>query len=260
MPDFDHRPRKRFGQNFLTDQNIVHKIVRAIAPQPGQALVEIGPGQGAITQPLLAAAGQLTAIELDRDLIEPLRLKCASLGDLTLIEADCLKVDFSELAIARGLRLRVVGNLPYYISTPIIFHLLDFAEHIEDMYFMLQLEVVERMAADPGGKEFGRLSVMVQDRCEVQMLFRVPPGAFFPAPKVTSAIIRLRPFARDSSAPTERFASVVRHAFGQRRKTLSNALKPLLSAAQIESAGVDPGARAETLSVAQFRALALVST
>lgn len=256
MSSFDHRPRKRFGQNFLTDRNIIDKIVRAIAPKLNDALVEIGPGQGAITWPLLKAAGRLTAIELDRDLIEPLRLKAQDQGELELIEADCLKVDFAELAARRGQPLRVVGNLPYYISTPIIFHLLEYAGDIREMFFMLQLEVVERMAAAPGGKEYGRLSVMVQDRCEVQMLFQVPPGAFFPAPKVTSAIVRLRPLPVSADLNAKRFADVVRHAFGQRRKTLANALKPLLSAADIDRAGVNPGARGETLSVAQFRALA----
>lgn len=252
----DHRPRKRFGQNFLTDSNIVGKIVRAISPQPDQAIVEIGPGRGAITLPLLAAAGHLTAIELDRDLIAPLRAQAEGVGALSLIEADCLKVDFAALSAQLGQPLRVVGNLPYYISTPIIFHLLESAAHIRDMFFMLQLEVVERMASPPGSKEYGRLSVMVQDLCEVDMLFKVPPGAFFPAPKITSAIVRLRPLNEPRETDATRFADIVRHAFGQRRKTLSNSLKPLLSAQQIDQAGVNPGARAETLSVAQFRALA----
>jgi 16S rRNA (adenine1518-N6/adenine1519-N6)-dimethyltransferase len=256
MSDAPHRPRKRFGQNFLHDPNVIDKIVHAIDPKPGEALVEIGPGQGALTYRLLQAAGALTAIELDRDLIAPLRDNAAAHGALELIEGDCLKVDFAALAQARGRPLRVVGNLPYYISTPIVFHLLESIEHIGDLHFMLQLEVVERMAAEPGSKTYGRLSVMVQDQCEVALKFRVPPGAFFPAPKVTSAIVALKPRLDRSSENRERFEAVVRHAFGQRRKTLSNALKPLMSAVEIDRAGVDPQARAETLSVAQFRALA----
>ena len=251
-----HVTKKRFGQHFLHDQNILRRIVEAVSPRAGDTLVEIGPGEGALTFPLLKAAGRLTAIELDRDLIEPLRERAAGIGELVIIHRDVLSVDFSELA--GGGRLRLVGNLPYNISTPILFHVLDHAPAIEDMHFMLQKEVVERMAAGPGSKTYGRLSVMLQLRCSVEPLFGVPPGAFRPPPKVDSAVVRLVPFAA-ANLPDTGFAMierVVRAAFGQRRKTLGNALSTVADAGQIAAAGIDPRARAEQLAPADFVALA----
>ncbi len=256
FPDVRHVPRKRFGQHFLHDRNILRRIVEAIAPRPGDTLVEIGPGEGAMTLLLLPVAGKLTAIELDRDLIEPLRAKAAPLGELAIVNRDVLGVDFSELA--PGTPLRVVGNLPYNISTPILFHCLEHADAIRDMHFMLQKEVVDRMAAAPGSKTYGRLSVMLQLRCAVQPLFDVPPGAFRPPPKVDSAVVRLLPLPAEK-LPQADFAAidrVVRAAFGQRRKTLSNSLHGVATPEQIVAAGIDPRARAEQLAPTQFVALA----
>ena len=251
-----HVPRKRFGQNFLHDPGILRRIVELISPRPGQRLVEIGPGEGALTLPLLRAAGALTAIELDRDLIEPLKEKARGAGALTVISADALSVDFS--ALAQGTPLRLVGNLPYNISTPILFHCLEHAAAIQDMHFMLQKEVVERMAAAPGSKIYGRLSVMLQLRCAVEPLLKVPPGAFRPEPKVDSAVVRLLPLpaAQQPTVDAALLERVVRAAFGQRRKTLGNALSQLATAADLEAAGIDPRARAEQLAPAAFVALA----
>ncbi|HEY8010847.1 MAG TPA: 16S rRNA (adenine(1518)-N(6)/adenine(1519)-N(6))-dimethyltransferase RsmA [Rudaea sp.] len=251
-----HIPRKRFGQHFLHDKNILRRIVEAVSPRASDVLVEIGPGEGALTFPLLQAAGKLIAIELDRDLIEPLRARAAPIGELTIVSRDVLSVDFG--ALAAGARVRVVGNLPYNISTPILFHCLDHANAIEDMHFMLQKEVVERMAAGPGSKTYGRLSVMLQLRCTVEPLFGVPPGAFRPPPKVDSAVVRLVPLA-PADLPQADFgliARLVRAAFGQRRKTLTNALREFASAEQLAAAGIDPRARAEQLAPATFVALA----
>ncbi|MEP6940025.1 MAG: 16S rRNA (adenine(1518)-N(6)/adenine(1519)-N(6))-dimethyltransferase RsmA [Rudaea sp.] len=251
-----HVTKKRFGQHFLHDQNILRRIVEAVSPRADDTLIEIGPGDGALTLPLLRAAGRLTAIELDRDLIEPLRERAARVGELLIIHRDVLGIDFTELA--GGGRLRLVGNLPYNISTPILFHVLDHAPAIEDMHFMLQKEVVDRMAAAPGSKTYGRLSVMLQLRCGVDPLFGVPPSAFRPPPKVDSAVVRLVPFAA-ADRPDADFAMierVVRAAFGQRRKTLSNALSTVADASQIVAAGIDPRARAEQLAPADFVALA----
>jgi 16S rRNA (adenine1518-N6/adenine1519-N6)-dimethyltransferase len=255
-PQTTHIPRKRFGQHFLHDQGILRRIVESVAPQSGDRLIEIGPGEGALTLPLLRAAGTLTAIELDRDLIEPLQAKAQGLGNLSIISADVLTVDFT--ALAGGAPLRVLGNLPYNISTPILFHCLEHAGTIRDMHFMLQKEVVERMAAPPGSKVYGRLSVMLQLRCTVQPLFRVPPGAFRPPPKVDSAVVRLTPLP-PAALPQVDFSvieQVVRAAFGQRRKTLSNALSGVATAADIEAAGIDPRARAEQLAPNSFVAIA----
>ncbi len=250
-----HRPRKRFGQNFLHDRQIVQRIIQAIAPQPGQTLVEIGPGQGALTLPLLDACAELTAIELDRDLLEPLQRAAQGRGLLHLVQGDALRIDFSEFAAGR--RIRLLGNLPYNISSPLLFHALEHSSVIDDMHFMLQKEVVDRMAAAPGSRTYGRLSVMLQLRCRVEPLFGVPPTAFFPAPKVESAIVRLTPLAADQIPEIDvaHFERLVRAAFGQRRKTLSNALRGLLSAEQIDRAGIDPGARAETIAVEGYVAL-----
>lgn len=249
-------PRKRFGQHFLHDPEILARIVAAIAPKPDDRLVEIGPGEGALTLPLLRAAGKLTAIELDRDLIEPLRTKAQGIGALTIISADALTVDFSALAGDKHIRL--VGNLPYNISTPILFHCLEHAAAIEDMHFMLQKEVVDRMAAPPGSKTYGRLSVMLQLRCTVEPLLHVPPGAFRPPPKVDSAVVRLVPLPAHK-LPVVDFTLIeklVRAAFGQRRKTLSNALREFASAAQLDAAGIDPRARAEQLAPSAYVGLA----
>jgi len=271
-PHAAHVPRKRFGQHFLHDQGILRRIVEAIAPQPGDRLVEIGPGEGALTLPLLRAARHMTAIELDRDLIVSLGERAAAVGDLTIIGADVLTVDFTALAggdarigpsrpsMASGTLalLRIVGNLPYNISTPILFHCLDHAPAIRDMHFMLQKEVVERMAAPPGSKTYGRLSVMLQLRCTVEPLFKVSPGAFRPPPKVDSAIVRLTPLPAHAlpEADARLIDRVVRAAFGQRRKTLGNALREVATIARIEAAGIDPRVRAEQLAPAAFVALA----
>jgi len=255
-----HRPRKRFGQHFLRDPSVLERIVAAIRPVPGDHLVEIGPGLGALTRPLLAAVGELDAVELDRDLLEPLRAHCADIGRLRLHHADALKFDFAALR-GTGPRLRVVGNLPYNISTPLLFHLLNQASHLRDLHFMLQQDVVERMAAGPGEEAYGRLSVMLQYRCQVEPLFTVGPEAFRPPPKVRSAVVRLVPRETLPVAVRDErlFAEVVRRAFAQRRKTLRNALRGWLDIAQIEAAGVNPGARPETLDLAAFAALSAVA-
>ena len=257
-PTERHVPRKRFGQHFLHDPGILARIVASVAPRPDDRIVEIGPGEGALTLPLLRKAGHLTAIELDRDLIEPLRVKAQGVGELSIISADALTVDFR--ALANGCKIRLVGNLPYNISTPILFHCLEHAGAIDDMHFMLQKEVVDRMAAAPGSKTYGRLSVMLQLRCTVEPLLHVPPGAFRPPPKVDSAVVRLVPLPAQQ-LPDVDFALVeklVRAAFGQRRKTLSNALSDHASAADIGAAGLDPRARAEQLAPEAYVALARV--
>ncbi len=249
-------PRKRFGQHFLHDRQYLQRIVDAINPQAGDGLVEIGPGRGALTLPLLQRAGELIAIEIDRDQVAPLTELCAAQGGLDLRVGDALQLDFNALWPER--RLRVVGNLPYNISTPLLFHLLDRAPRVHDMVFMLQWEVVERLAAPPGDKTYGRLSVMAQQRCDIHALFKVPPGAFHPPPKVQSAVVRLRPVPerRLSDAMQQRFATLVSAAFNQRRKTLANAIRQIADRAQIEQAGIDPGARAETLGVDAYLRLA----
>ena len=251
-----HIPRKRFGQHFLHDPGVLRRIVAAINPRPGEPLVEIGPGEGALTDPLLAAGATLHVIELDRDLAA--RLRARNEPRLQVIEADVLDVDLHALATRLGAPLRLVGNLPYNVSSPILFHALAQLDAITDMHFMLQKEVVDRMAAAPGGKEYGRLSVMLQAWCEVEALFNVGPGAFRPPPKVDSAVARLRPrpAADIGIDDPARFAAVVRAAFGQRRKTLRNALAGVVDAATIEAAGLDPGDRAERVPVAGFVALA----
>ncbi len=250
------QPKRRFGQNFLHDPQVIARIIRAIHPQPGDRVVEIGPGLGALTVPLLEKLGQLQVVEIDRDLIPRLREICADAEGLTITEADALTVDYRQFALA-GQRLRVVGNLPYNISTPLLFHLLAQSDAMRDMHFMLQKEVVERMCADAGDEAYGRLSVALAARCEVAHLFNVGPGAFTPPPKVDSAIVRLRPripdFALDDLAVFDR---VVTAAFSQRRKTLSNALKNLCDATMIRAADIDPGIRAERLHARDFARLA----
>ncbi len=248
-----HRARKRFGQNFLHDPGIISRIVQSISPHPDEHLVEIGPGQGAITKELLRAAGGMDAVELDRDLIAPLAQMCGPIGELRIHCADILKFDLCGLAPA-GERLRVVGNLPYNISTPILFHLLERSHCIRDMHFMLQKEVVLRMVAEPGNKQYGRLSVMLQAQCDVTHLFDIGPGAFRPAPKVDSAFVRLVPFAvpRFEIRDQRLFAQVVAQAFSQRRKTLRNSLRELMDAETMQGLGIDPGLRAEQLDVEAF--------
>jgi len=252
-----HKARKRFGQNFLHDPGVIRHIIQSIAPQPGQRIVEIGPGQGAITKQLLQITGELDAVELDRDLLEPLARACGALGELHIHSADALKFDFCQL-VAPDQRLRVVGNLPYNISTPLLFHLLEQSACIEDMHFMLQKEVVERMAAEPGCKAYGRLSVMLQVACEIIPLFDIGPGAFKPAPKVDSAFVRLQPYRQPLVQIDDRatFAQLVTQAFSQRRKTLRNNLRDLVSDKTMKELGIDPGLRAERLGLEQFAALA----
>jgi 16S rRNA (adenine1518-N6/adenine1519-N6)-dimethyltransferase len=246
------RPRKRFSQNFLVDRGYVARIVAAIAPHRDDRIVEIGPGRGALTRPLLGHVARLTAIEIDRDLAAGLEREFGE--RIALIVSDALEVDFAAL----GHELRIVGNLPYHISTPLLFHVAAAAERIVDMHFMLQAEVVERMAADPGTPQYGRLSVTLQSLFAVRKLFRVPPGAFFPAPAVDSAAVRLVPLGRERPriADRARFEAVVAAGFGQRRKTLRNALSQLVAPSTLVGLGIDPGARAETLTVAQFAAIA----
>lgn len=248
-----HRPRKRFGQHFLHDRRVIARIVAAVDPRPGQPIIEIGPGLGALTGLLLERAGGLEVIEIDRDLAA--RLAQVGTGKLVVHNADVLRVDFGTLAGGRNLRL--VGNLPYNIATPLLFHLYQQAECIEDMVFMLQKEVAERLAARPGGKDYSRLSVMIQWRFAVRKLFDVGSGAFTPAPKVDSAVVHLQPRPPAIAlADTGRFADVVQAAFGQRRKTLRNALKQLVTPEQFQHAGIDPGRRAETLAPVEFAHLA----
>nr|WP_298132675.1 16S rRNA (adenine(1518)-N(6)/adenine(1519)-N(6))-dimethyltransferase RsmA [uncultured Pseudoxanthomonas sp.] len=253
---FKAPPKKSLGQHFLTDRSYIDKIVMAVNPQPGDRLVEIGPGQGAITFPLLRKHGELTAIEFDRDLITPLMEASEGIGRLTIIHKNVLDVDFGKLA--GDTQIRLVGNLPYNLSSPILFHAIEHAASIHDMVFMLQKEVVDRMAAEPGSKVYGRLSVMLQAYCRVDSLFVVPPGAFRPPPKVDSAVARLVP--RDAAAigiaDPRRFEEVVRAAFGQRRKTLRNALGGTCTTDQIEAAGLRPDARAEQIDVDGFVRLA----
>jgi 16S rRNA (adenine1518-N6/adenine1519-N6)-dimethyltransferase len=255
-----HLAKKRFGQNFLHDPNVIERIIRVIAPQPGQTLVEIGPGMGALTVPLLARCGQLDVVEIDRDVIPHLRAICGDHPGLRITQADALKLDYRRFVVD-GAPLRLVGNLPYNISTPLLFHLLNQADLIRDMHFMLQKEVVDRMCASPGDDAYGRLSVALAARCEVARLIDVGPGAFKPAPKVDSAVVRLTPrppaFAIDDWAGFDR---VVAQAFSQRRKTLSNALKGVAAAEDFAAAGIDPGLRAERLHAADFARLANLLT
>ncbi len=252
----EHKARKRFGQNFLQDDRIIRGIIHCIHPKPEQHLVEIGPGLGALTQELLAEAGALDVIELDRDIIPLLQKACAGKGELRIHNADALEFDLHTLANTQH-KLRIIGNLPYNISTPLLFHFIDQIDVIEDMHFMLQKEVVDRLAAPPGGKDYGRLSVMVQYHCAVEKLLDVPPESFTPAPKVDSAVVRLIPHRAPPVRITsvEALAKIVTSAFAHRRKTLRNNLKGILSAEQIQALGIDPSARAETLSLEQFAQL-----
>jgi 16S rRNA (adenine1518-N6/adenine1519-N6)-dimethyltransferase len=251
------RPRKRFGQHFLHDPAVIERIAAAIAPASGDALVEIGPGRGALTRRLLeSGCGSLDAIEIDRDLAALLRAEWSGDPRFCLRNEDALRVDFGALARQRGGGLRVVGNLPYNISTPLLFHLLKSVRDIRDLHVMLQREVIARMAAQPGDRAYGRLTVMLSPWVEVERLFDVGPGAFQPPPRVWSAVARLvvRPGPAFPLNPA--FPAVVAAAFAHRRKTLRNALRPLATAEQIESCGVDPSARPETVSPALLNAIA----
>lgn len=256
----DYRTKKRFGQHFLHDQNIIMKLVRSIHSKHDDNVVEIGPGLGALTFPLLQELDHLNVVELDRDVIARLKSIGDSKGKFTIHESDALKFDFAQLATGDK-TLRVVGNLPYNISTPLIFHLLEHKQNIIDMHFMLQKEVVDRLTAEPGSKDYGRLSVMAQYHCQCEYLFFVSPGAFNPPPKVDSAIIRMQPWEElpfKANDPA-RFSEIVQAAFSKRRKTLRNSLKDHLDAEQIEAAGVDPSLRPEVLSIEQFVALSNIN-
>ncbi len=249
-----HRARKRFGQNFLVDQSIINHIVRSVGPKPDDAVVEIGPGQGAITGPLLEAIQKLDVIELDRDLVPVLLAQFAKYRDFKIHQHDALTFDFASLSAATQKPLRVVGNLPYNISTPLIFRLLEQKEQIKDMHFMLQKEVVDRLVAQPGKKSYGRLSIMAQYHCSIESLFDVPPESFEPAPKVNSAIARLTPH---ETLPIEaknlnNLDRFVKQAFQQRRKTLRNGLKGLVSDEQAEAVGLDLKLRAENISAQAY--------
>jgi 16S rRNA (adenine1518-N6/adenine1519-N6)-dimethyltransferase len=253
---YAHTPRKRFGQHFLHERGVIERLVRAIAPQAGEHFVEIGPGEGALTYPLLACGIDLTVLEIDRDLIAALQAQAERTPRLRVVAGDALNADLTALAGAATIRL--VGNLPYNVSTPLLFHALEHANAIHDMHFMLQKEVVDRMAAGPGSKTYGRLSVMLQARCRVEALFRVPPGAFRPPPKVESAIVKLTPLP-DTALPRATQAALdraVRAAFAQRRKTLVNALRGVADATTLTQVGIDPGWRAEQVAVTSFLALA----
>ena len=248
-----HAPRRRFGQNFLVDETYVDRIVAAVAPQPGQLVVEIGPGLAALTAKLIERAGHITAVEIDRDLAAGLRERFLP-AQLTLVEGDALAFDFASL----GSSLRIVGNLPYNISSPLLFHLAQQVHAVADVTVMLQKEVVDRMTAEPGTPEYGRLTVMLQAVFAIRRLFVVPPGAFRPAPKGDSAVARLTPLHERAPQIVDpaRFARVVAGAFSQRRKTLRNALSSVCDAPALVAAGIDPGARGETLAVADFVRLA----
>ena len=254
-----HRPRKRFGQHFLTDQQVIQRLVAVISVKPGDRLLEIGPGEGVLTGPLLAAGGVVSAVELDRDLAATLPQRLGGPADLEVVQGDILKIDLRALSGDKP--LRVVGNLPYNISTPILFRLFEQLRLISDMHFMLQKEVVDRLVANPGGRDYGRLSVMAGYFCHTEWLFDVPASAFRPPPKVVSAIIRLRPkpLAAEDLALLPSLDRLVRQAFSQRRKTLRNALKGLLKEDEIRYAGVDPGLRPEKLSLDEYLRLAVTT-
>lgn len=245
-----HIPRKRFGQHFLSDDAVIGAIVDAIDPRPGETLVEIGPGLGAMTDPLVERSGHLTVVELDRDLAARLRKR----SELTVVESDVLKVDFLALAAQAGRKLRVVGNLPYNISTPILFHLLDAVEQVQDQHFMLQKEVVERMAAAPGSKDYGRLTVMLQWRYDIESVLDVPPEAFDPPPRVDSAVVRMQPLPDAAGVPQSLLGELVTVAFSQRRKLLRHTLGRWLDERGF-GGSFDVQRRAEEVPVADYLAL-----
>ncbi len=250
-----HIPRKRFGQNFLTDQGVLHEIINVIAPQPDDVMIEIGPGLGAMTRLLLEPLTQLHVVEIDRDLVLRLQ-KSFNTNKLVIHQGDALAFDFAQIPLASGRKLRVVGNLPYNISSPLLFHLTQFVPMVQDQHFMLQREVVERMVAEPGGKSYGRLSVMLQWRYQMQMMMVVPPAAFNPPPKVESAIVRMVPVVQQLQCDAAKLELVVTKSFSQRRKVLRNCVAGLFTENDLIDAGVDPLARAETVPLEQFVTLA----
>jgi 16S rRNA (adenine1518-N6/adenine1519-N6)-dimethyltransferase len=248
--------RKRFGQHFLHDRGVLDRIASEVAAKPDQALVEIGPGRGALTERLIGQARTLDAIEIDRDLAAQLRARWGAPQAFELHEADALKFDFAALSRMRGARLRVIGNLPYNISTPLLFHIAAAHEFIDDLHVMLQKEVIDRIAAGPGTESYGRLTVMLAPWFEARHLFDVGPGAFTPAPRVWSAVARLTVRREPAFAIPPAFARTVSAAFSQRRKTIRNALRSIVGVEGIVAAGIDPGLRPETLSPAEFAKLA----
>jgi 16S rRNA (adenine1518-N6/adenine1519-N6)-dimethyltransferase len=255
----NHTARKRFGQNFLHDQSVIANIIGSLQAKPNQHWVEIGPGLGALTKPLLAQTQRLDVVELDRDLVVLLKDKFKDHTDFEIHSADALRFDFSTLA-KDGEKLRIIGNLPYNISTPLMFHLLETSACIEDMHFMLQKEVVDRICAEPGSKQYGRLSVMMQYYCATETLFEVPPESFDPIPKVISAVVRLIPHHKPPVIVEDvaKLNRVVTEAFSQRRKTLRNSLKKLIGEEQISALGIDPSQRAETIPLSGFAQLSLL--
>ncbi|GAB3441161.1 16S rRNA (adenine(1518)-N(6)/adenine(1519)-N(6))-dimethyltransferase RsmA [Massilia solisilvae] len=250
-----HVARKRFGQNFLTDDHVLHNIIDAIAPRRGEVMVEIGPGLAAMTALLLKSLDHMHVVELDRDLVARLE-KTYPRERLTVHAGDALKFDFGSIPVPEGQKLRVVGNLPYNISSPLLFHLAQYAQQVEDQHFMLQKEVVERMVAEPGTKAYSRLSVMLQWRYDMELLFVVPPTAFDPPPQVDSAIVRMIPHRQPLAVDGARLESVVQKAFSQRRKVIRNCVAGMFTEAQLIEAGIDPGARPEAVSLEQYVALA----
>ncbi len=250
-----HIPRKRFGQNFLTDDTVLYNIIRVIDPQPKDTMVEIGPGLAAMTRLLLEGVEQMHVVELDRDLVERLK-KSFDPKRLIIHSADALQFDFSSIPVPTGSKLRVVGNLPYNISSPLLFHLAEMAQHVQDQHFMLQKEVVERMVAEPGSKTYGRLSVMLQWRYHMELMFVVPPTAFDPPPRVDSAIVRMIPLPNPLPCDQAKLEKVVLQAFSQRRKVIRNCLSGMFAESDLLEAGVDPQARPETIPLEQYVALA----
>jgi len=256
-----HQAKKRFGQNFLHDGSVIDRIVSSIRATEADNIIEIGPGLGAITRQLLPITKKMNVIELDRDIIPKLIFNCDGLGELVIHQTDALKFDYDQLCTSESEDgtpskinlMRIVGNLPYNISTPILFHLFEYASKIKDMHFMLQKEVVERMVAKPGSRTYGRLSVMTQSFCDTRMLFIVPPTAFTPEPKVESAIVWLAPRKEKLDIQDRKlFAKVVAEAFNQRRKTLRNAWRKRIEAEDLESLGINPTLRPENISLAEF--------
>lgn len=250
-----HIPRKRFGQNFLTDDTVLYNIIRVIDPQPKDTMVEIGPGLAAMTRLLLEGVEQMHVVELDRDLVERLK-KSFDPKRLIIHSADALQFDFSSIPVPAGSKLRIVGNLPYNISSPLLFHLAEMAPHVQDQHFMLQKEVVERMVAEPGSKTYGRLSVMLQWRYHMELMFVVPPTAFDPPPRVDSAIVRMIPLPNPLPCDQAKLEQVVLKAFSQRRKVIRNCLAGMFTESDLLEAGVDPQARPETIPLEQYVALA----
>jgi 16S rRNA (adenine1518-N6/adenine1519-N6)-dimethyltransferase len=250
-----HVARKRFGQNFLTDQYVLRQITEAIGPQPGDVMVEIGPGLAAMTEQLVRPLGHMHVVELDRDLVARLE-KRFSPAQLTIHSGDALKFDFASIPVPEGRKLRVVGNLPYNISSPLLFHLADYAQQVQDQHFMLQKEVVERMVAEPGSKVYGRLSVMLQWRYDMDLLFVVPPEAFDPPPQVDSAIVRMVPKARPLECSQAALEAVVTKAFSQRRKVIRNCVAGMFSEDELVQAGINPGDRPEAVGLESYVVLA----